>query len=87
MRTIRPSDSFYILALIMLLAVPFQLRPAKEKAANNGSPLVIVSPHNEAVQFEFENAFCAWRQKRGEPPVKIDWRNIGGTVEDRKSVV
>ena len=81
MRTIRPSDSFYILALILLLAVPFLLRPAKEEGAGSRRPLVIVSPHNEAVQFEFEQAFGRWLAGRGAEPAAIDWRNIGGTAE------
>jgi ABC-type Fe3+ transport system substrate-binding protein len=81
MRTIRLSDSFYVLALLLLLAVPFLLKPAKEAADKSALPLVIISPHNEAVQFEFERAFRQWRLKNGEQDIDIDWRNIGGTSE------
>jgi len=81
MRTIKPSDSIYILALLVLLAVPFLLRPAKESADKKRLPLVIVSPHNEAVQYEFEHAFRQWHLKNFGQDVDIDWRNIGGTSE------
>jgi len=81
MRTIKPVDTIYILALLLLLAVPFLLRPARETAGGNALPLVIVSPHNEAVQYEFEHAFRRWHVKNFRQDVDIDWRNIGGTSE------
>lgn len=81
MRTLRPSDSIYILALLLLLAIPFLLRPPRESADKGRSVLVIISPHNEAVQFEFENAFRQWYKKNTGRDVDIDWRNLGGTSE------
>jgi len=81
MRTLKPSDSLYILALLLLLAVPFLLKPAREAARGSSLPLVIISPHNEAVQSEFENAFRQWHQKNFGQGVEIEWRNIGGTSE------
>ena len=45
------------------------------------SILVIVTPHNEAIRYEFERGFSAWHQQKYGSPVKIDWRSIGGTTE------
>jgi len=87
MRTIRPADFVYIVLLILLLAVPFILRPAKPplEDAPPGSgkrlALVLVSPHNEAVQYEFEQAFRRWHVRNYGRDVEFDWRNIGGTSE------
>jgi ABC-type Fe3+ transport system substrate-binding protein len=47
-----------------------------------GDPvLVIISPHNEAIRREFGRAFSDWHARRHGRPVKVDWRNIGGTTE------
>ncbi|MGC4033147.1 MAG: extracellular solute-binding protein [Tepidisphaeraceae bacterium] len=47
-----------------------------------GDPvIVVVSPHNEAIRFEFAQAFSKWHNAKYGKPVKIDWRNIGGTTE------
>jgi iron(III) transport system substrate-binding protein len=110
MRTIRPADFVYIVLLVLLLAVPFALRPAKPALADIRSrtaarkssgeascetlrsqseakeggkrlALVIVSPHNEAVQYEFEQAFRRWHIKNYGQDVEFDWRNIGGASE------
>jgi len=81
MRTIRPVDSVYVFALLLLLAIPFLLRPAREATGGNALPLVIVSPHNEAVQYEFEHAFRRWHLNNFHQDVDIDWRNIGGASE------
>ncbi|MCA1809635.1 MAG: ABC transporter substrate-binding protein [Kiritimatiellia bacterium] len=73
-----------ILALTMLavlLAVPFLLRPRRPPAAANSLRLVIISPHNEAVRYEFATAFSAWHAAHFGRPVVIEWRNIGGTSE------
>lgn len=65
----------------MLLAIPFLLRPAREAISEHALPLVIVSPHNEAVQYEFEHAFRRWHIGNFNQDIDIDWRNIGGTSE------
>ena len=81
MRTIKFSDLAVILALFILLAIPFLLRPAREAAVKDAAALVIVSPHNEAVQCEFERAFRRWHVGNYRQDVSFDWRNIGGTTE------
>ncbi|NQU10817.1 ABC transporter substrate-binding protein [bacterium] len=72
-----------ILAAAAVVALPFLLRPAGETTDwRRGDPvLVIVSPHNEAIRYEFERGFAAWYRARCGRPVKIDWRSIGGTSE------
>ncbi len=68
-------------ALCAVLAVPFLLRPAAEQRAQDALPLVIISPHNEAIRQEFDRAFRRWHMARYGRDVNIDWRNIGGTSE------
>jgi iron(III) transport system substrate-binding protein len=78
-----------LLSLAVIIAIPFALRQKPDEGAwRKGDPeLVIISPHNEAIRFEFGRAFTKWHEARfkrpdGTPqPVRIDWRNIGGTTE------
>lgn len=75
------------LAIVALLAVivalPFVFRqPPPQGDWKPGDPvLTIVSPHNEAIRFEFAQGFSKWHKEKYGKPVKIDWRNIGGTTE------
>ena len=65
-----------------MVALPFVLRrTALHRTRTGGMPLVIVSPHNEAIRREFEQAFSQWHQARYGQPVSIDWRNVGGATE------
>src|SRR5690606_5520018 len=68
--------------------VPLMFRPSREVAPSaDAARLVIISPHNEQIRYEFELAFNEWRAARGEPPVFIDWRVPGGTSEIRRILV
>lgn len=72
---------FALLPLVAILLLPLFLRDAAVRNPRAADPLVIVTPHNEAIRYEFERAFSAWyRQKTGRE-VDIDWRTPGGTSE------
>ncbi|MDB5325108.1 MAG: hypothetical protein JWM57_677, partial [Phycisphaerales bacterium] len=78
------AKNFAIVALLaVIIALPFVFRqPPPQGDWKPGDPvLTIVSPHNEAIRFEFAQGFTKWHQKKYGKPVKIDWRNIGGTTE------
>lgn len=73
-----------ILALAALvIALPFIFRQASEQVDwQPGDPeLIIITPHNEAIRYEFARGFSRWHQARFGKPVKVDWRAIGGTTE------
>lgn len=72
-----------IAALVVVVALPFIFRkPAEVEAWRPGDPeLIVITPHNEAIRREFARAFSAWHQRRYGRPVKVDWRNLGGTTE------
>lgn len=71
-----------VIALVVVVALPFALRthstPTIRKADET---LVIVTPHNEAIRYEFGQAFARWYQARTGRTVAIDWRVLGGTSE------
>lgn len=69
------------LALVLVLGVPFLLRPKDNLLARGDDALVIVTPHNEAIRYEFSRAFSRFYQERTGRTVHIDWRMPGGTSE------
>jgi ABC-type Fe3+ transport system substrate-binding protein len=72
-----------VLLAAAIVALPFVLRREETTTAwAQGDPvLVIISPHHEAIRHEFERGFSRWHRERHGAPVRIDWRNIGGTTE------
>jgi iron(III) transport system substrate-binding protein len=70
-----------ILALVAVVALPFALRKKQPTTRNADDTLVIVTPHNEAIRYEFGEGFREWYHARTGRTVAIDWRVIGGTSE------
>lgn len=68
-------------ALVATVALPFVLRPSQPSVEKADDVLVIITPHNEAIRYEFTTAFRKWYQERTGRTVAIDWRVIGGTSE------
>ena len=78
-----------LLIAALVISLPFIFRkPAEVQSWNPGDPtLVIVTAHNEAIRYEFAQAFSRWHQEKFGAPVKIDWRAIGGTSEIARYLV
>jgi len=70
---------FLVLAAILVL--PFALRPRRTAPARSDRTLVIITPHNAAIRFEFGRAFETWYRQQTGKSVYVDWRVIGGTTE------
>lgn len=68
-------------ALVLVLALPFVLRPAKVVEGPADAALVIITPHNEALRSEFGRAFQRHYLAKTGRRVAVDWRVIGGTSE------
>lgn len=73
--------TFVILTLAIVVGIPFALKPKEDLFAEADETLVIITPHNEAIRYEFSRAFADhYREKTGRT-VRIDWRMPGGTSE------
>jgi iron(III) transport system substrate-binding protein len=70
-----------ILALVVVVALPFALRPKRGAAKKADDTVVIITPHNEAIRFEYARGFAEWYRARTGRTVAIDWRVIGGTSD------
>ncbi len=77
-----------IIAAALLIAIPIlikgRLSNLRNTEAEEYDTLIIVTPHNEPVRYEFERAFSKWYLAKKRRNVKIDWRILGGTSEIAK---
>ena len=70
-----------LVALFVVVAVPFLFRQPEIASTSAEDDLVIISPHSEAIRFEFTRAFADYYLKSTGRTVHIDWRLPGGTTE------
>lgn len=68
-------------AMAVVVVLPFLLKPKENLLAKADDTLIIVSPHNEAIRFEFAHAFSDHYRRKTGRSVRIDWRLPGGTSE------
>ena len=54
--------------------------------AEADAKLVIISPHWEGIQTEYETAFAAWYLDMYVETVEIEWIDVGGTSDDVKYI-
>lgn len=76
-------NTLILIAAAVVVALPFLFRrdEARAPVRPDDPVLVIVSPHNEAIRYEFGRAFSEWYRRTRGRPVKIEWLSIGGTTE------
>ena len=70
-----------LLLLAATIALPFVLRPKRPAIARADATLVIITPHNEAIRYEFGRGFQRWYHEQTGKTVFVDWRVIGGSSE------
>jgi ABC-type Fe3+ transport system substrate-binding protein len=75
-----------VIAPLALLAIPLALREPADRPAPGARPLVIITPHNEAIRAEFTRAFRAYAQRELGHDVEIDWRTPGGMSDISKLI-
>lgn len=70
-----------IIALVAVVGLPFIFRTKQATIESADETLVIITPHNEALRYEYTRGFREWYHARTGKTVAIDWRVIGGTSE------
>jgi iron(III) transport system substrate-binding protein len=70
-----------LVTLCVVLAVPFLFRQPEIDNHSAEDDLVIISPHSEAIRFEFTRAFADYYRQSTGRSVHLDWRLPGGTTE------
>jgi iron(III) transport system substrate-binding protein len=76
------KNIFLAAAFLIVLTGPILFRPANEGRPRAGErTLVVITPHNESIRYEFGRAFAAWHEARTGERVRVDFRTPGGTSE------
>ena len=75
------KNLWIIAAFTLVLIGPLVLRPKHKESAAATLSLVIISPDNEAIRYEFSRAFDDYYFQKHGQHVHIDWRTPGGTSE------
>ena len=70
-----------LIAMALVIGIPFALRPEESLFAKADDNLVVITPHNEAIRYEFSKAFSEHYKATTGRSVRIDWRMPGGTSE------
>ncbi len=74
-------------AFLVLLGLPIALRPrdtevpGAEQSGADAEPLVVISPHSQSIRREFERAFSEWLAGTRGKSVRIEWTDVGGTMQ------
>jgi iron(III) transport system substrate-binding protein len=71
-----------LIALAAVIVGPIALRPKQDSATRAADQtVVIITPHNESIRYEFGRAFAANYEKKTGQRVRVDFRTPGGTSE------
>ncbi|NLF93630.1 MAG: iron ABC transporter substrate-binding protein, partial [Oligosphaeraceae bacterium] len=70
-----------VIPLALVLCLPLLLRKPAEQIDLSADQLVIVSPHNESIRFEIEQAFRRYYYEQTGRKVSLDWRAVGGASD------
>lgn len=70
-----------VVALAVILGVPFLLRPPAPADHADADTLIVVTPHVPQIRDEMAPAFDRWYFARTGRHARIDWRVPGGTSE------
>jgi ABC-type Fe3+ transport system substrate-binding protein len=69
-----------LLPLLVVLAIPFLLRPPENLLDESAESVIVVTPQNESIRYELGRAFREHMRRKGRN-VNVDWRTPGGTSE------
>ena len=69
------------LPIVLIIAFPLAMRKPAEAIDTEADQIVVVSPHNESIRYEFEQAFRKYYHQKTGRKVSIDWRATGGTSD------
>lgn len=88
-----PTAAMVIVLMAVIVGLPVVMsgsgsRPAPTPVGDSGpaTKLIVITPHNQQIRFEFERAFNRWRVEHGKSPVIFDWRSGGGTSDLQRIV-
>lgn len=82
----RAATGISVAAVVVLALAPTLLYRGEKPAAVERI-VVVVSPHNEQIRYEFSIGFARWHRERFGEPAEVRWNTPGGTTEIRRMLV
>ncbi len=79
-----PSRIAVLVCFVALLGIPFVFRPAEPPPPADALRLIIITPHNEQIRYEFARAFDRWHYENYGDRVNVIYSVPGGTSEIRR---
>ncbi len=73
-----------VTTFLVVLCLPLLFDRRQVVQVGDGRTLVIMTPHNEQIRYEFETGFEAWHQEMYDEEVDVVWSIPGGTSEIRR---
>ncbi|MCH2147693.1 MAG: hypothetical protein MK073_07755, partial [Phycisphaerales bacterium] len=70
--------------LIVLFGVPMYFQEERDAVDKGAANVIIITPHNEQIRFEFARAFEQWHSEVYGQDVNVVWSVPGGTSEIRR---
>jgi iron(III) transport system substrate-binding protein len=88
-QTVNVTRIAILICFAFLIGVPLMFRPrdsieSGDRRSSDALKLIILSPHNEQIRYEFGRAFDHWHQRRFGRRALVIWNVPGGTSEIRK---
>ena len=75
------------LCLVVLCGVPLIFRGDKTGPPRDAPQVIIISPHNELIRYEFGRGFSKWHKKTYAEEAQVVWSVPGGTSEIRRMLI
>ena len=80
----RRAVAIIVGCLIVLFGVPMYFQEEQDAVNPDAKQVIIITPHNEQIRYEFARAFEAWHTSTHGEDVEVVWSVPGGTSEIRK---
>lgn len=72
------------LLLVALAALPVALAPRGQASRDDARTVIVYTPHNEQIRFEFGRAFARWHEREYGEPAEVVWNTPGGASDIRR---
>jgi iron(III) transport system substrate-binding protein len=78
---LKQAPLFLLLGVVLLGPVVLRPQQSGTRPAAGDRALVLITPHNESIRYEFGHAFEEHYLRKTGQRVRLDWRTPGGTSE------
>ncbi len=78
---LKQAPLFLLLAVVLIGPIVLRPKQAALQTTAGERALVLITPHNESIRFEFSRGFEDHYFKKTGQRVRLDWRTPGGTSE------